>query len=725
MRVEENTLNYSEHKLVIAEKPSVAKSIAAVLGANKRKDGYMEGGGYLVSWCFGHLIELAAPAAYGKQYKRWSLSSLPILPEKWKHIVSDGKKNQLEILRKLMECSDVESIVNACDAGREGELIFQLVYEYCGSKKPVHRLWISSMEDAAIREGFDNLGDDADYENLYHAARCRTRADWVVGMNLTRLFSCLYGTTLNVGRVQSPTLAMVVEREAAIRAFISEPFYTPMIDTGSFCASGKKLATLEEAKTIRAVCDGGNATVLSVEKKVKSETPPKLYDLTALQRDANRLLGYTAQQTLDLAQTLYEKKLITYPRTDSRYLTADMAVGLDMLAESAALCLCGVTGLRDIDVDKVINDTKVSDHHAIIPTISACGTDISALPTAERNILLMLATRLVCAVGEAHRFEAVTALLECAGHTFTAKGKAILHDGWKSIDAAFRAAIREKSEQEESEDDGGSLPELSEGQVFSSVAASVREGKTSPPKRFTEDTLLAAMESAGVEDTPEEKVNCPEGAREATLGCAERKGLGTPATRAGVIEKLIKSGSMERRKKLLVPTEKGANLIAILPEDLKSPLLTAEWEQKLKEVEHGKLVDTEFMEGIAALTKGIVAAHSAPLPQYAALFAQPPKGAVLGACPRCGAHVVEAAKGFFCSSRACRFALWKDSRFWLAKEKKLDKKIVTALLTDGRVFLSDLKSAKTGKIYAATILLEDSGQRVNYRLEFEKVRKSA
>lgn len=698
-------------QLVIAEKPSVAKSLASVLGANQRKGGYMEGGGYLVSWCFGHLVELAPPATYGEQYKRWSIGALPILPEKWKYTASESRKKQLGILRGLMARPDVDTVVNACDAGREGELIFRLVYGHCGCNKPVKRLWISSMEDAAIHEGFKNLRDGAGYDNLHHAALCRTQADWIVGMNLTRLFSCLYGATLNVGRVQSPTLAMVTGREAEIKAFVSEPFYTPIIDTGSFRASGAKLADQEEAEAIRSACDGENASVLSVEKKEKSEAPPKLYDLTTLQRDANRLLGYTAQQTLDLAQALYEKKLITYPRTDSRYLTEDMADSIPDLVKLAGDVLPFEITTASIAPAAVINNAKVSDHHAIIPTGSVKAADLSVLPTAERNILLMLSSRLVCAVSEVHRYEAAVASLECGGHTFTAKGKTVLHDGWKAIDSAFRAALMEKPEQDDDLEDGnGTLPELTDGQVFSSVAASIREGKTSPPRRYTEDTLLAAMETAGAEGVPED---------------VERKGLGTPATRAGVIEKLIKSGFVERKKKLIIPTEKGTNLTTILSDDIKSPFLTAEWEQKLKQIEKGQLARAEFMNGIKALTSGIVGSHNTPWPEFAALFAQQPKGAVLGKCPRCGADVIESGKGFFCSSRACRFALWKDSRFWLAEEKKLDKKIVTALLTDGRIFLSDLKSKKTGKTYSATVLMEDDGQRVNYRLEFGEERKSA
>lgn len=707
------------HKLVIAEKPSVAKSLAAVLGAGVRQDGYLEGNGYLVSWCYGHLVELARPAAYGDQYKRWAYDALPILPDAWQYTASKDKKKQLDILRALMKRKDVEYIVNACDAGREGELIFRLVYEYCGCKKSTQRLWISSMEDEAIRAGFAKLCDGVEYDNLYNAALCRTQADWLTGINGTRLFSILYGATLNVGRVQSPTLAMIVSREAAVRDFKPELFYTPVIDTGSFTAAEGKRKTPEEAESVRAACDGMDATVLLVEKKKKTEAPPKLYDLTSLQRDANRLLGYTAQQTLDYAQSLYEKKLATYPRTDSRYLTEDMAQGLPELVNLTAMRLPFARVPVPVDPSQVVDNTKVTDHHAILPTNMVRDLDWDALPTGERNILIMLVVRLACAVGEAHAYKAVTAILECAGenrHQFTAKGKAVSHEGWKAFDASFRAWLKKGGVADAADDeseDGNALPELAEGQVFPAVTASVREGKTSPPKRFTEDTLLAAMETAGVDNMPED---------------AERKGLGTPATRAGIIEKLVRTGFMQRKKKLLFPTEKGVNLIAVLPEEIKSPLLTSAWEQKLKQVERGELAGVVFMDGIAALVQGLVAAHTAPLPQYASLFTGPSKGDVLGKCPRCGADVTESAKGFFCSSRACKFALWKDSRFWQAKEKKLDKKIAAALLTEGRVFLSDLKSGRTGKTYAATVVLEDDGGKVQFKLEFDqkdKGRKAA
>ena len=554
-------------KLVICEKPSQAQAYAAVLNAKKRQDGFLEGNGWIVSWCFGHLVELAAADAYGEQYKRWSRDTLPILPERWQYKTMKDKVKQLSVLRGLMNRSDVDGIVCATDAGREGQLIFQLVYDQCNCKKPIQRLWISSMEDSAVREGFAALRPGADYDNLYRSALCRARADWLVGINATRLFSCLYGSTLNVGRVQSPTLAMIVSREEAVRGFVSEPFYTPEIDCGqrdaahSFRAAGTRESSFEAAEAVRVAADGRDAVVLSVEKAKKIAAPPKLYDLTTLQREANRLFGFTAQQTLDYVQSLYEKKLCTYPRTDSRFLTSGMEDGLPSLIRETASVLSFVSGIDfPLNTKCVVNDKKVTDHHAIIPTMEMAKTDLSSLPAGERNILHMLTVRLLCAVAPAHSYEAVTAVLECGGHSFTVKGKAVLSDGWKAADTAFRATLKNKPD-EESEEDDAALPKLSKGQVFPSVTASVKEGKTSPPRRYTEDTLLSAMETAGAEDMPDD---------------AERKGLGTPATRAATIEKLIKSGFVERQKKNLIPTQKGINLIAVLPDSVKSPLLTAE-----------------------------------------------------------------------------------------------------------------------------------------------------
>lgn len=473
-------------KLVIAEKPSVAMALAAVLGANEKKDGYLEGGGYLVSWCVGHLLELAQPEAYGEQYARWRYDDLPILPDEWKYEVPKDKKKQLDLLCRLMKDKRVDSVVCATDAGREGELIFRLVYEYAGCRKPMERLWISSMEDAAIRDGFEHLRPGKDYDRLYDAAVCRAGADWLVGINATRLFSVLYGVTLNVGRVMSPTLALLVQREAEIQAFTSKPFYVPEITCGGFTASGDKLTEKQAAETIRGECDGQTASVLSVEKQTKAVQPPRLYDLTTLQRECNRIYGYTAQQTLDYLQSLYEKKLATYPRTDSQYLTEDMQ------ATAASLILWlrdntpfGKGCLGEPDIDRVTDGSKVTDHHAIIPTVEIARTDLSALPSGERDVLTLIAMRLLCATGQTHRFEAVTAVLDCAGHSFTAKGKTVLQAGWKEIERLYRMGLKQ-AEPEQADPADAALPELTQGQTFEPVTAGVREGKTSPPKHYTE-----------------------------------------------------------------------------------------------------------------------------------------------------------------------------------------------------------------------------------------------
>ena len=693
-------------KLVIAEKPSVAMSLAAVLGANEKKDGYMEGGGYLVSWCVGHLLELAQPEAYGEQYARWCYGDLPILPEEWKYEVPKDKKKQLDLLCRLMKDKRVDSVVCATDAGREGELIFRLVYEHAGCKKPIERLWISSMEDAAIRDGVEHLRPGSDYDKLYDAAVCRAGADWLIGINATRLFSVLYGVTLNVGRVMSPTLALLVQREADIQAFTSKPFYVPEITCGGFTASGEKLSGKDEAEKIRMDCDGQNATVLSMEKQVKTVQPPRLYDLTTLQRECNRIYGYTAQQTLDYVQSLYEKKLATYPRTDSQYLTEDMQ------ATAASLVLWlrdhmpfGKGCAGEPDIDRVTDGSKVTDHHAIIPTVEIARTDLSELPSGERNVLTLIAARLLSATVQAHRFEAVTAVLDCQGNSFTAKGKTVLQAGWKEVERLYRMGLKE-SKPEDDENMDASLPMLQEGQIFETVSASVREGKTSPPKHYTEDSLLAAMETAGAGDMPED---------------AERKGLGTPATRAATLEKLVSAGFMQRKKKQLIPTEKGTNLILVLPDNIKSPTLTAEWESMLKQVERGELAAESFMEQIADLSRTLVKEHTAPEKRFSDLFPDAKRngGEAVGTCPRCGGTVYEGKKGFFCDNRDCAFALWKDNKFFSGKKKSITKSVAAALLKEGRVSMSGLYSEKTGKTYDAVVLLDDTGGKyVNFKLEF-------
>lgn len=570
----------------------------------------------------------------------------------------------------------------------------------------MERLWISSMEDAAIREGFDHLCPGSDYDKLYDAAVCRAGADWLIGINATRLFSVLYGVTLNVGRVMSPTLALLVQRESDIESFISKPFYVPEITCGGFTASGEKMSERSEAEKIRIDCDHNSAFVRSVEKQVKTIQPPRLYDLTTLQRECNRIYGYTAQQTLDYVQSLYEKKLATYPRTDSQYLTKDMQV----TAASLILWLrdnmpFGKGCAGEPDIDRVTDDSKVTDHHAIIPTVEIARTDLSELPSGERDVLTLLAVRLLCATTQANRFEAVTAILDCQGHTFTAKGKTILQSGWKEVERIHRMSIRQ-SETEHRENEDSALPVLKEGETFETVSASLREGKTSPPKHYTEDTLLSAMETAGAEDMPDD---------------AERKGLGTPATRAATLEKLVSAGFVQRKKKQLIPTEKGRNLIAVLPDNIKSPILTAEWESMLKQVEHGELSATTFMDQIADMSRTLVKEHTAPEERFADLFPSFRETAqeAVGVCPRCGAPVYEGKKGFFCDNRECSFALWKDNRFFSSKKKSITKSVAAALLKEGRISMSGLYSEKTGKTYDAEVILDDTGGKyVNFKLEF-------
>ena len=693
-------------KLVIAEKPSVAMSLAAVLGAREKKDGYMEGNGYLVSWCVGHLLELAQPEAYGEQYAKWRYGDLPILPEEWKYEVPKDKKKQLDLLCRLMKDKRVDSVVCATDAGREGELIFRLVYEYAGCSKLMERLWISSMEDAAIRDGFEHLRPGHEYDRLYDAAVCRAGADWLIGINATRLFSVLYGVTLNVGRVMSPTLALLVQREAEIQAFTSKPFYVPEITCGGFTASGEKLSEKNEAEKIRMTCDGQSAAVLSVERQVKTVQPPRLYDLTTLQRECNRIYGYTAQQTLDYVQSLYEKKLATYPRTDSQYLTEDMQ------ATAASLILWlrdhmpfGKGCAGEPDIDRVTDGSKVTDHHAIIPTVEIARTDLSELPSGERNVLTLIAARLLCATAQANRFETVTAVLDCEGYFFTAKGKTILQAGWKEVERLYRMGLKQ-DKAEEKEDEDAALPPLQEDQTFEKVSAGVREGKTSPPKHYTEDSLLAAMETAGAWDMPED---------------AERKGLGTPATRAATLEKLVSAGFVQRKKKQLIPTEKGTNLILVLPDNIKSPMLTAEWESMLKQVERGEVSAEAFMEGIADMSRALVKNHTAPEERFAGLFPDA-KGngcEAVGTCPRCGGTVYEGKKGFFCDNRDCSFVLWKDNKFFSSKKKTITKSVAAALLKEGRISISGLYSEKTGRNYDAVVILDDTGGKyVNFKLEF-------
>ena len=694
------------HKLVIAEKPSVAHSLAAVIGATARKDGYLEGNGWRVSWCVGHLAGLADADSYDPKYAKWRYDDLPILPVDWQMTVGKDKKKQFDVLKKLMNAPDVTEVVNACDAGREGELIFRSVYELAGCQKPMKRLWISSMEDSAIREGFANLRPGAEYDGLRDAALCRAKADWLVGINATRLFSVLYHRTLNIGRVMSPTLALIVQREAEIDGFKPVPFYTVTLELPGFTVAGERMKDKAAAEQLQSACQSAVATVKQVERKDKSEKPPALYDLTTLQRDANRLLGYTAQQTLDYLQNLYEKKLCTYPRTDSRYLTSDMAEGLPVLVNLVANAMTFRKGIAiSCDADAVINDKKVTDHHAVIPTRNIQNADLSGLPVGERAVLELVALRLLCAVAQPHTYAETSVTVECAGVEFSAKGRTVKHPGWRALDAAYCANLKNTPEPDK-ETESKALPELTEGQSLPLSGTVVKEGKTSPPKHFTEDTLLSAMETAGKDDMPED---------------AERKGLGTPATRAGILEKLVSAGFLERKKSKktvqLMPSHDAVSLITVLPEQLQSPLLTAEWEYRLGEIERGELSPEDFMAGISAMLRELVGTYQV-IKGTEYLFSPPRE--VVGRCPRCGGEVAEMQKGFFCQNEACRFAIWKNNKWWAAKKKQPTKVVVTALLKDGRARLTGCYSEKTGKTYDATVVLEDDEQYVSFKLEFDR-----
>ena len=689
-------------KLIICEKPSVAKSVSSALGAKSRADGFYEGNGLLVSWCVGHLVSPMDAAGYDPGYKKWSYDDLPILPEPFRYVLAPGKEDAFENLRALMGRPDVDTVVNACDAGREGELIFRLVYEMAGCTKPILRLWISSMEDVAIREGFRNLRPGADYDALYQSALCRQKADWLVGINATRLFSVLYHRTLNVGRVQTPTLAMLADRDWKITSFKKEKYHHVRLTVGGAEAVSEKIVSPEDAQAVQAACAGNTAVCTSATREQKKEQPPKLYDLTTLQREANRMFGYTAKQTLDYAQSLYEKKLLTYPRTDSRYLTSDMAETASCILHLAAK-VPPFDGCADFipDVAALISDQDVSDHHAIIPTMEMEKADVGALPVGERNLFLLVCCKMLCAAAEPHVYETVTAVFDCGGYSFTVKGKHVVSGGWREIDRIFRSFLKEKPADG---DNGGDLPDFKEGQAFEGVEAAVTEHFTSPPKPYTEDTLLLAMENAGKEDIPDE---------------AERKGLGTPATRAAIIEKLVAAGFVERKGKNLIPTKAGINLVTILPEPLTSPMLTAEWEQKLTEVAKGIADPAGFLDGLRDMVRELVQTYSHISEEGQKLFA--PEKEVIGVCPRCGRPVYEGKKNFSCSDRSCGFVLWKNDRFWTSRKKELTKKMAADLLKKGRTNVKGMWSEKKGAAYDAVVILDDTGGKyINFKLEFPK-----
>lgn len=695
------------NKLVIAEKPSVALALAKILGAYQRQDGYMEGNGYLVSWCVGHLVGLAQPDAYDEVYKKWRKDNLPIIPEIWKWEVADDKRTQFKVLKELMFRSDVDELVCATDAGREGELIFRLVYYQTGCRKPFKRLWISSMEDEAIKEGFENLREGSDYDNLYEAALCRSKADWLVGINGTRLFTTLYDKRLTVGRVQTPTLAMVVERNRQITEFQKQKYFNLHLKDGKLEVHKEKIFDEQEAKNIQRKCNGTDATVKSVTKTEKSVNPPKLYDLTTLQRESNRYFGYTAQKTLDYTQSLYEQKLVTYPRTDSQYLTEDMKETAENMVLAVQMAFdFGEFPPKDYDVNRVINNSKVTDHHAIIPTAEIQKQDLSKLSQGEKDILLLISQRLLCATGEKQQISETEITVVCVGEEFQAKGKMVLDMGWKSYEMEFKKKLKGKDKNELKET---VIPFVAEGEVLHGVEVSMTEHFTSPPKPYTEDTLLSAMETAGNEDFDED---------------TEKKGLGTPATRASMIEKLVSSKYLERKGKQLIPTEAGINLVCILPEKVKSAKMTAEWENSLMEMERGQVKSEKFLADINQWVKQLIVDYGEVSEEEKQRFGTEKIGREqIGICPRCGSPVYEGEKNFYCSNRECKFCIWKETKWLSGMKKKVSKKMAESLLSKGRVSVTGLYSQKTGRNFDADLVLEDTGEYVNFKLDFSNNKK--
>lgn len=672
--------------LVIAEKPSVSKSIAKVIGAYRQEDGYLEGGDCVVSWCLGHLAEYAAPEHYNERYENWRFEDLPILPAEWKLLVHNTKKPQFNVLRKLLRSKKFDYVVNACDAGREGEAIFRRVYALAGSKLPIKRLWISSMEDAAIQQGFENLRDGAAYDNLFAASECRAKADWLIGMNGTRAFTKKYGRKQTIGRVQTPTLAMLTERQTKIQNFVKEPYYKVELSGGGMVAVSEQMAQEQDADTMRAACDGQCAVVGSIERKRVEKKPPKLYDLTTLQREANRYYGLTASQTLQAAQELYEEKLVTYPRTDSQFVTEDMR----KTVESLVLALDGQT----VDVSCVINNSKVTDHHAILPTMQGAKCNKEKLSETKQKILSLIIWKLVQAVQPPFIYEDVLVTVCCQGRNFTAKYKDVLQPGYtaKSVPLV---------EPEKNKD--ASLPnDLEQGMVLPVVRAEKKQGFTSPPKVYTEDTLLSAMETAGNKEFEKD---------------TEKKGLGTPATRAAILEKLVSSGYVQRKGKQMIPTEDGVVAIHNIPDYLKSASMTAEWENDLLRMERGEIKPHDFMQGI----HGLIDKMLADLRQIPTVAAAPHHNKVsVGSCPVCGNPVHESKLSFCCADRSCKFALWKESRYLANMRKTLDKKMAVDLLKKGRTHVKDFYSVKKDKTFAADLVMRVEDGRALYSLEFPK-----
>lgn len=686
-------------ELVIAEKPSVAQSIAAVLGATQRKDGYLEGNEYLVSWCVGHLVELAQPESYEEAWKKWSYESLPIIPQEWQHEVKSDTKAQYQILKKLMHDDRVDAVVCATDAGREGELIFRLTYNMAGCRKPMKRLWISSMEESAIRDGFHNLRPGSDYDNLYHSALCRQEADWLVGINGTRLFTVLYGgKALKVGRVQTPTLAMLVDRESKIMNFKKEAYYMAHIMGNGLDAVSEHISDKTEAERIAGACENGQALVTSVVKEEKWVAPPKLYDLTTLQRDANRLFGFTAKQTLEYTQSLYEKKLVTYPRTDSQYLSDDMEGTAKNVIEAIFNSLLFEQNIMfNPDIKRILNSKKVTDHHAIIPTMEIIKQDLKAIPESEMKILSLCANRLLCATGEKHIYNSTKAVITCNNTVFKVSGKEVWKNGWKEFEDFFKNSYKTAEDKLDAEEEK-KLPELREGMMIAVEQTKVSEHFTQPPKHYTEDSLLSAMERAGAEDMGDE---------------VERKGLGTPATRADIIEKLVKDGFVKREKKQMIPTEDGMKLITILPDVVKSPKLTADWENDLTLVSKGEVAAEQFMSGIEAMVTDLVKTYHSVSDEYKAMFGTGKGGQeVLGKCPKCGADVVKGKFGAYCTGK-CGMNVGKALGVTLSDTQ------VKSLLQGKKILVKGLKGKKGS--YDA-YLIPESVQEFSYTKDGKEIK---
>ena len=693
--------------LVIAEKPSVAQSYAKNLSAYKREDGYLEGESCIVSWCLGHLAEYAQPEEYDPKYEKWQFDDLPILPEIWKLKVSKDKKKQFEVIKTLMNRSDVEYLVNGCDAGREGELIFQRVYDLAGCRKPVKRLWISSMEDAAIQKGFQTMKSEEEYKNLCMAAVCRAQADWLIGMNGTRAYTTRYFKRLVVGRVQTPTLAMLAERQERIEHFQKEAFYKIALTDGKLTVVSENIANEEAADLLAALCNGSTAVVTQMKKERKKSFPPKLYDLTSLQREANRYFGYTAKRTLDMLQELYEEKLITYPRTDSQFVTEDMKDSVEELVEKMPVLLSFVDYEQlGNGIKRVINNAKVSDHHAILPTKEVVEKGIADLPADKKNLMMLICQQLVQATGEEYLYEQTDITVKCQEHDFKARGKIPVQMGFKEVEKAFKQLCVKAEPVEEKEKETSIPAGYEEGMRLFPVKAEKTTHYTSPPKPFNEDTLLAAMETAGNKEFDSE---------------TEKKGLGTPATRASIIEKLVSSGYAQRKGKQILPSTEGKELVKVMPEYLKSAVMTAEWENQLLLMEKGQITDIQFMGEITSLVRKILEVCR-EIPEEERRRFQTARE-VIGKCPVCGCDVFEGKQNFYCSNRQCDFALWKENRFLGSMEKNLDKKMARELLDKACTHVKGLYSKKKDMKFDADLLLTLEDGKPRFHLEFPKKKK--